>query len=60
MELLHVDEEIASLILSRGEAREIQRSAVNHGMRTMLADGLLKSQKGLTTIEEVLRATREV
>ncbi|HVU19815.1 MAG TPA: ATPase, T2SS/T4P/T4SS family [Rhizomicrobium sp.] len=60
MELLLVDEEISSLILSRGEAREVQRSAVNHGMRTMLADGLLKSQKGLTTIEEVLRATREV
>ncbi len=60
MELLPVDEEIAQLILSRGEAREVQRSAVNHGMRTMLADGLLKSQKGLTTIEEVLRATREV
>lgn len=60
MELLIVDEEISSLILSRGEAREVQRSAVNHGMRTMLADGLLKSQKGLTTIEEVLRATREV
>jgi general secretion pathway protein E len=60
MELLIVDEEISSLILSRGEAREVQRSAVAHGMRTMLADGLLKSQKGLTTIEEVLRATREV
>jgi hypothetical protein len=29
-------------------------------MRTMLADGLMKSQQGLTTIEEVLRATREV
>jgi general secretion pathway protein E len=60
MELLPVTDEIAGLILSRAEAREVQRSAVAHGMRTMLADGLLKSQKGLTTIEEVLRATREV
>jgi general secretion pathway protein E len=60
MELLPVDEEISGIILARGEAREVQRSAVAHGMRTMLADGLLKSQKGLTTIEEVLRATREV
>ena len=60
MELLPVNDEIAGLILSRAEAREVQRSAVAHGMRTMLADGLLKSQKGLTTIEEVLRATREV
>jgi general secretion pathway protein E len=60
MELLPVTDEIAGLILARAEAREVQRSAVAHGMRTMLADGLLKSQKGLTTIEEVLRATREV
>jgi type II secretory ATPase GspE/PulE/Tfp pilus assembly ATPase PilB-like protein len=29
-------------------------------MRTMFADGLAKAQNGLTTIEEVLRATREV
>jgi general secretion pathway protein E len=60
MELLPVDEEISGIILARGEAREVHRSAVSHGMRTMLADGLMKSQKGLTTIEEVLRATREV
>ena len=60
MELLPMNDEIAGLILARAEAREVQRSAVAHGMRTMLADGLLKSQKGLTTIEEVLRATREV
>ena len=60
MELLPVTDEIAGMVLARAEAREIQRSAVAHGMRTMLADGILKSQQGLTTIEEVLRATREV
>jgi general secretion pathway protein E len=60
MELLLVDDEIAQMVLARAEAREIQRSAVAHGMRTMLTDGLMKSQAGQTTIEEVLRATREV
>ncbi|HVZ91398.1 MAG TPA: ATPase, T2SS/T4P/T4SS family [Rhizomicrobium sp.] len=60
MELLLMSDEISGLILSRAEAREVQRSAVAHGMRTMLADGIMKSQQGLTTIEEVLRATREV
>jgi general secretion pathway protein E len=60
MELLLVNDEIAGLVLARAEAREIQKSAVAHGMRTMLADGLMKSVQGLTTIEEVLRATREV
>src|ERR1700733_13407008 len=60
MELLPVDDEIAGMVLARAEAREVQRSAVAHGMRTMLVDGIRKSQQGLTTIEEVLRATREV
>lgn len=59
-ELLLMNDEIARLVLARAEAREIQRVAVGKSMRTMFADGLAKAQQGLTTIEEVLRATREV
>jgi general secretion pathway protein E len=59
-ELLVMNDEITRLILARAEAREIQRVAVAGSMRTMFADGLAKAQAGLTTIEEVLRATREV
>jgi general secretion pathway protein E len=59
-ELLVMNDEIARLVLARAEAREIQRVAVANSMRTMFADGLAKAQAGLTTIEEVLRATREV
>ena len=59
-ELLVMNDEIARLVLARAEAREIQRVAVGKSMRTMFADGLAKAQAGLTTIEEVLRATREV
>jgi general secretion pathway protein E len=60
-ELLVMNEEITRLVLARAEAREIQRAAVAAGsMRTMFVDGLAKAQDGLTTIEEVLRATREV
>ena len=35
------------------------QQAVLEGMTTMMEDGLFKVQEGLTTIEEVLRATRE-
>jgi len=59
-ELLVMNDEIARLVLARSEAREIQRAAAGQSMRTMFADGLAKAQAGLTTIEEVLRATREV
>jgi general secretion pathway protein E len=59
-ELLLMNDDIARLVLARAEAREIQRAAMGKAMRTMFADGLAKAQAGLTTIEEVLRATREV
>jgi general secretion pathway protein E len=58
-ELLPMDDEIARLVLTRAEAREIQRAAVSAGMRTMLADGIVKARTGSTTIDEVLRVTRE-
>ncbi|MGD0189600.1 MAG: ATPase, T2SS/T4P/T4SS family [Rhizomicrobium sp.] len=58
-ELLHMSDEIARLVLARAEAREIQRTAIEAGMRTMLADGIVKARNGSTTIEEVLRVTRE-
>ncbi|MBV9063538.1 MAG: Flp pilus assembly complex ATPase component TadA, partial [Alphaproteobacteria bacterium] len=59
-ELLEMNDDITRLVLARAEAREIQRAGIQRGMRTMFVDGLAKAQAGLTTIEEVLRATREV
>jgi general secretion pathway protein E len=59
-EVLLMNDEIARLVLARAEAREIQKVAVAHGMMTMFGDGLAKARTGLTTVEEVLRATREV
>ncbi len=59
LELLVMNEEIAALVMARAEARPIQRAAVAGGMTPMLEDGLAKAASGLTTIEEVLRVTRE-
>jgi general secretion pathway protein E len=56
LELLVLDAQIERLILARGEARDIQDAAQ---MRTMLEDGLAKARAGLTTLDEVLRVTRE-
>jgi len=56
LELLVTDAETERLILARAEARDIQAAA---GLRTMLEDGLVKAKAGLTTLEEVLRVTRE-
>ena len=56
LELLIVDEATERLVLARAEARDIQAAA---GLKTMLEDGLEKAREGLTTLDEVLRVTRE-
>lgn len=35
------------------------RQAVSEGMTTMMDDGMGKVQRGITTIEEVMRVTRD-
>jgi general secretion pathway protein E len=58
-EVLIVTDEIRRLILRRAEARELQRAAIAEGMRSMYDDGMEKALAGVTTVEEVLRVTRE-
>jgi general secretion pathway protein E len=60
IEVLAVSDAIRRLVLNHAEAREIHRVAVEEGMRTMYHDGLLKAMAGTTTVEEVLRVTRDV
>ena len=57
-EVIEVNKKIRKLISEKSDAATILNEAVNEGMSTMLDDGLQKSLKGETTIEEVLRVTR--
>ncbi len=56
-EVLRLDATLRSLIRRRVDVSEIEAHAKAHGMTTMLEDGLQKYRTGLTSIEEVLRAT---
>jgi|SRR3989344_4807243 len=58
-EVLEVSEAIKELITSKSDADVIDKKAREEGMITMHEDGLNKVQLGITTIEEVLRATSE-
>ena len=58
-ELLVVTDAIRHLVMERAEARAIQATAVAEGMVTMYQHGVRKALAGLTTVDEVLRATRE-
>jgi general secretion pathway protein E len=59
-ELLVMSDAIRRLVLRNAEAAEIQRVAVEDGMLTMYDDGICKALAGVTSIEEVLRVTRDI
>ncbi|MDO8599347.1 MAG: GspE/PulE family protein [bacterium] len=58
-EVLEVSPAIAARIHARANRDEIHALAVAEGMATMFVDGMLKAVDGVTTVEEVLRVTRE-
>ncbi|MBI4250067.1 Flp pilus assembly complex ATPase component TadA [Candidatus Uhrbacteria bacterium] len=58
-EVLEMNDEIKQLILKRATSDQIMSASKKGGMTSMLEDGLEKVLLGLTTLEEVLRATKE-
>jgi len=58
-EVMEVTETIRQLVIKRASSDEIERQARSEGMLTMVEDGFVKAARGLTSIEEVLRATQE-
>lgn len=59
VEILSMSDSIRTLVMRHATAGEIRRLAIEEGMRTMFESGLRKVMAGVTTIEEVLRVTRE-
>ena len=45
--------------MQKANASDLRREALAEGMQPMYDDGLRKVLAGTTTVEEVLRATRE-
>lgn len=58
-EVLGVSREIQKMIMAGATSNQIQDQAIKDGMITMQTDGLVKSLRGNTTVEEVLNVTRE-
>ena len=53
------DDKIRNAIISKAPAEDIKKLAVSSGMITLMDDGIGKVKQGLTTVEEILRVTRE-
>jgi general secretion pathway protein E len=58
-ELLVVDETIRALVHRSGNEQEIRERAVDSGMLLLRDDGMARVLEGETTLDEVLRVTRE-
>ncbi len=59
MEVLPITDGLRSLVMQHATASELRAAAVALGMETIYENGLKKAVAGITTIEEVLRVTRE-
>ncbi len=58
-EVFDMTETIKQLVISRATSDQIEEQAKKEGMVTMLQDGFIKAVRGLTSIEEILRVTKE-
>jgi type IV pilus assembly protein PilB len=58
-EILEVTPEVAMLIMERKSSQEIQDQAEKEGMVLMWEDAFIKAVQGQTTIEEILRVSKE-
>ncbi len=58
-EILEISPKIADLILSKSPTEKLTNQAVEQGMVPMFYDGIIKAIKGITTLEEVIRVTKE-
>ena len=58
-EVLEITEEMAELILKRASPAELKKQAKKQEMLTIIEDGFIKAKNGITTIEEIMRVTKE-
>ena len=58
-EVLDNSVDVQKLIVANATSNEIQEQAIEDGMMTMQTDGFIKALRGQTSVQEILRVTRE-
>jgi type II secretory ATPase GspE/PulE/Tfp pilus assembly ATPase PilB-like protein len=58
-EVLPMSTAVRKLVTQTAATEEIEKQAKEEGMATMAEDGFVKIVQGMTSLEEVLRATKE-
>ncbi len=59
-EIMVIDSKIRELITTRGSTEMMRQQALKSGFKDMRFDGIRKVLAGITTVEELLRATRNM
>ena len=54
-----MDIDMQKLVSQSATSEEIEAKAKQNGMLSMIMDGFSKAASGITTLEEVLRVTKE-
>jgi len=57
IEAMTISDAIRKLIISQGSSRDISKTAINEGMRTLRRVGLDRVRDGITTLEQVMLIT---
>jgi general secretion pathway protein E len=60
LEFLPLTDVLRMLVHERATAQKIQEAATEAGMISMYHDGLRKARQGMTSLDEVIRVTREI
>jgi type IV pilus assembly protein PilB len=58
-EILEVTPAVAEMIMAHKSSQEIQEQGEKEGMTLMWEDGFIKAAKGITTIDELVRVSKE-
>lgn len=58
-EVFNLTNDLKEIVSRKGSGTELGEKAIANGMVTMRQDGILKAIDGITTLEEVWRATKE-
>jgi type IV pilus assembly protein PilB len=58
-EALEITDELSELILRNASPNELKKQAESQGMLSIVEDGFIKAKSGVTTIEEIMRVTKE-
>ncbi len=58
-EIFELTDDLKALVAKRASGTELAAQAIKNGMVTMRQDGIIKAIEGITTLDEIWRATKE-